>query len=129
MKILMTGATGFVGKKLTAKLISMGHDIHVLTRDKQKAKSIFPDSHVTAFEWKNNLELPPKEAITGINGVINLMGENIAAKRWSDEQKKILKGQAIQKLTVSDDLRAFFFIQNNLIVANMIFEIVANLQK
>ena len=91
MKILMTGATGFVGKKLTAKLISMGHDIHVLTRDKQKAKSIFPDSHVTAFEWKNNLELPPKEAITGINGVINLMGENIAAKRWSDEQKKILK--------------------------------------
>lgn len=91
MKILITGATGFIGKKLTAKLIDSGHQIHILTRDQQKAKFLFPQAAVTAFEWRNNLELPPLLAITGINGVINLMGENIAAKRWSEDQKKILK--------------------------------------
>ncbi|MBC7540692.1 MAG: TIGR01777 family protein [Bacteriovorax sp.] len=91
MKILITGATGFVGKKLTLKLLGMGHEVHILTRDKQKAKTIFPQAAATAFEWKNNLELPPLDALSGINGVINLMGENIAAKRWSDNQKRILK--------------------------------------
>ena len=100
MKILITGATGFVGKKLTAKLLAMGPEIHILTRDKQKAESIFPKGSITAFEWKNNLELPPLSAISGINGVINLMGENIAAKRWTDEQKKILKESRVDSTQI-----------------------------
>lgn len=91
MLILVTGATGFVGKSLIEKLLSMGHGIHLLTRDPLKAKAIFPQKEVIAFKWKNNLELPPLESIKDINGVINLMGENIAAKRWSDDQKIILK--------------------------------------
>ncbi|MFA6235828.1 MAG: TIGR01777 family oxidoreductase [Bacteriovorax sp.] len=91
MKILITGATGFVGKSLTENLLALGHDIHVLSRSVEKAKSVFPQSNVSAFEWRNNLELPPAEALNGINGVINLMGENIGAKRWSKEQKKKLK--------------------------------------
>ena len=91
MKILITGATGFVGKKLTTKLINSGHIVHVLTRDRQKAQTTFNNPDVTCFEWTNNLELPPLEAFAGINGVINLMGENIAAKKWSEEQKTILK--------------------------------------
>ena len=49
--------------------------------------------------------------------------------RYRDKQTKYKKAKPLQKLTVSDDERAFFFIQNNLIVANMIFEIVANSQR
>lgn len=95
MKILITGGTGFIGNKLTTRLLDLGHEIHILSRDKEKAKKIFPQNSVTVFEWKNNLERPPVAAISGINGVINLMGENIAAKRWSKEQKKILKESRI----------------------------------
>jgi hypothetical protein len=91
MKILITGATGFVGKKLTDKLIADGHTIHILTRNKRKAKKKFPFLKVNVYEWNNYLTLPPAEAFVGISGVINLMGENIAAHRWSDHQKKILK--------------------------------------
>ena len=87
MKILITGATGFVGKTLTQKLLEKGHEINVLTRDVSKATQCFEGKKINAFEWKNTLELPPKEAFVGINGVINLMGENIAAKRWSETQK------------------------------------------
>lgn len=95
MKILITGATGFVGHKLTKKLIDLGHEIHILTRSKEKAKTIFPQNAVTAFEWKSHFELPPLESISGINGVINLMGENIGAKRWSPEQKKELRDSRV----------------------------------
>ena len=109
MKILITGATGFVGKSLTAKLLEMGHEINILTRDKQKAKSFFPQPQVKAFEWRNTLELPPIEALEGIHGVINLMGENIAAKRWSDEQKKVLK-----ESRVNSTKNLITLIENNL---------------
>lgn len=91
MRILITGATGFVGTVLTNKLIESGHEIYVLSRDKNKAKHIFPSEKVTAFEWSDNLVPPPAEAVTNIDGVINLMGENIGGKRWSPDQKRKLR--------------------------------------
>ncbi|MDD4975790.1 MAG: TIGR01777 family oxidoreductase [Bacteriovorax sp.] len=91
MKILITGATGFIGKRLTAKLLEKGFEINVLTRDKQKAKKLFPQEKVLVFAWKNNLELPPIEAFEGISGIINLKGENIGDHRWSKNQKKKFK--------------------------------------
>lgn len=91
MKILITGATGFVGTSLTNKLLESGHEIHLLSRDIHKAKSLFPSEKVKAFEWNDNLSSPPREAVAGIDGVINLMGENIGGKRWTHEQKKKLR--------------------------------------
>lgn len=96
MKILITGATGFIGKKLTNKLIDSGHEIHVLSRDKIKAKQIFPHERVTAFEWHDNHSTPPSLSIEGIDGVINLMGENIGGKRWSPDQKKKLRESRVE---------------------------------
>lgn len=90
MKILITGATGFVGSTLTQHLLDQGHEIVILTRNKDRTPTLFKNSKVKIFEWKNYNTSPPIESIHGINGVINLMGENIGAKRWSDEQKKIL---------------------------------------
>lgn len=91
MKILITGATGFIGKKLTARLIDSGHVVHVLSRDKNKAKQMFPQDRVIAFEWNDNLSPPPSECLQGVDGVINLMGENIGGKRWTPEQKRRLR--------------------------------------
>jgi uncharacterized protein (TIGR01777 family) len=96
MKILITGATGFVGSALTKKLLSQGHEINILTRSTEKLASVFQNPHVTAFEWKDTSTLPPRACIEGINGVINLMGENIAAKRWSKEQKKKLHTSRVE---------------------------------
>ncbi|MBC7429189.1 MAG: TIGR01777 family protein [Bacteriovorax sp.] len=96
MKILITGATGFVGSALAAKLLSDGHELSILTRDNEKVPAVFKNSKVKVFEWKDTHTLPPMESIQGITGVINLMGENIAAKRWTDEQKKKLRDSRIQ---------------------------------
>jgi uncharacterized protein (TIGR01777 family) len=96
LKILITGATGFVGSALTAKLLSEGHELNILTRDTTKIPELFKNSKVTAFEWKDTSSMPPLDSIKGINGVINLMGENISAKRWSDHQKKVLRDSRVQ---------------------------------
>ena len=96
MKILMTGATGFVGTRLGKKLLDAGHELHILTRNKEKVPDVYKNSSVTIFEWADTSTLPPKECISGINGVINLMGENIAAKRWSSEQKTKLHNSRVE---------------------------------
>ncbi|MBY0414607.1 MAG: TIGR01777 family oxidoreductase [Bdellovibrionales bacterium] len=96
MKILMTGATGFVGSALAKKLLDNGHELHILTRRKENLPAIFQNDRVHAFTWSNTSAPPSLECIAGIDGVINLMGENIAAKRWSDEQKKLLHTSRIE---------------------------------
>lgn len=95
MKILITGATGFVGTALSKKLLEDGHELHVLTRDITHLPSLFVNPKVKAFEWNNTLTTPPEESISGIDGVINLMGENIAGKKWSEEQKEILRASRV----------------------------------
>ena len=95
MNILITGASGFVGHHLMRKLIEKGHTIHALTRSPERSKSKIA-LPVTWFKWDPLNELPPQEAFKGIDAVINLIGENIAAKRWSDAQKKrILESRTI----------------------------------
>lgn len=95
MNILITGATGLVGKKLVHKLCERGYKITITTRDAKRAASSMP-ANVKIVEWKNFYELPPEEAVIGIHAVIHLMGENIGAKRWSKNQKKILCDSRIE---------------------------------
>lgn len=95
MKILVTGATGLVGKKLVKRLCSLGHEVVATTRNADKAKSLLP-SEAKIVEWENFYTLPPEEAINGINAVVHLMGENIGRKRWSNEQKKILRDSRVE---------------------------------
>jgi len=89
MKIAITGATGFVGKKLVEKL-AINHKIVVLTRNVDKAKLIFPTTLQSNLEfvgytpkalgdWQNSLD--------GCDGVINLAGAPIAS-RWTPSYKK-----------------------------------------
>lgn len=93
MKILITGATGFVGGHLIRELVKNNHSVKVLTRDasKYQTQNALP---VEYFSWNPEAELPPKEAFIDKNGnkdvdvAINLMGENISNRRWSTAQKK-----------------------------------------
>jgi uncharacterized protein len=89
MKCLLTGATGFVGKKLVLELARQGHEIVVLSRNAASAKGKLPVP-VTAFGWNPTEEKPPAEAFRGVDAVCHLAGEGIADKRWTTAQKKKL---------------------------------------
>lgn len=89
-KIIISGATGLIGKKLISRLTDKGYSILILTRNKKLAEKSFLQN-IEAFEWDYT---KPAELLTDlINGsvsVINLAGASIAGKRWNDEYKKLI---------------------------------------
>lgn len=94
MKILITGGTGFVGQRLLKKLHKDGHELVVLTRNPDKAR-LNESTGATFHRWDGISEDVPPEAFKGVEAVVNLMGENIANKRWSDQQKNKLRKSRI----------------------------------
>lgn len=80
-KIVLTGATGFVGKKLTVELLKKGYDVRVITRDEQKARKLLR----LPVSFHENVS---PEIFEDAHAVIHLAGENVAAKRWTPDQKK-----------------------------------------
>ena len=81
MKILITGGTGLIGRYLVSRLLTLGHAVVVVTRS--------PDSARQRLDKR--LELWPgleqRSHLNDIDAVINLAGEPIADKRWTDAQK------------------------------------------
>lgn len=82
MKILMTGGTGFIGSELLKHLAD--HQIVILTRNIEKAK-IKLANNVTNLSYITSLKQYTN--VNKFDAIINLMGEPIAGKRWSDRQK------------------------------------------
>lgn len=87
MRILLTGGTGWIGRSLGTALVRRGHKIIGLTRDPRAAKlhAPFPAEW---HPWSTDQEVPTAALIGGIDAVVNLLGEPIAAKRWSARIKK-----------------------------------------
>lgn len=84
MKIVIAGATGFLGRPLTASLVRDGHDVVVLTRHENApgetgARAVRWDPARTATPWAAEVD--------GADAVINLAGEPIAGHRWTASQK------------------------------------------
>ncbi len=85
MQVLVTGGTGFIGQALLRKFEQQGHVIIVLTRqtialDTQKYRS-----NITYIKSLDEIDNQNK-----IDVIINLAGESIVNKRWSEKQKQLL---------------------------------------
>ena len=88
--ILVTGGTGFVGTRLVQKLADEGHNLRVLSRNPDKLNNKW-QGPVQVFKWDAPHGQIPTEALEQVDSVINLMGENIGDKRWSENQKVKLR--------------------------------------
>src|ERR1700677_4525839 len=42
-QVLITGATGFIGRQLTRDLVALGQQVRILARNRSKAKALFGD--------------------------------------------------------------------------------------
>jgi lipopolysaccharide/colanic/teichoic acid biosynthesis glycosyltransferase len=52
MKIVVTGASGFIGRQLIPILLEAGHSVLIVSRDSRRTRSFFPECHVVApDEW------------------------------------------------------------------------------
>jgi uncharacterized protein (TIGR01777 family) len=84
MRVLVTGATGLIGSDLCDALLARGDEVVGLTRDPDRARPKNPT--VTWHAWRSTTEPPPPAALDGIDGVVNLIGEEIN-QRLTDEAK------------------------------------------
>ncbi len=95
MKILVTGGTGLVGRKLLPRLLNEGHTLAILSRNTQKAAETiglpeFANKPAIAQYFHCDLmtQVPTPNVFAGVEAVIHLAGESIADGRWTPAQKK-----------------------------------------
>jgi|WetSurMetagenome_2_1015567.scaffolds.fasta_scaffold09078_4 uncharacterized protein len=99
-KIVVTGATGLIGKKLAFALMQRGDEVIIFSRNMKKAKSIFPNAK-ECVEWNYKTPSLWENYLENCDAVIHLAGTNVFAKRWNDSFKKdILESREVstQKL-------------------------------
>lgn len=87
MRIAITGATGFIGRPLCRMLVEAGHDLVVLSRRPHKVTGLPSGSSAAFFDFAHALD---PAALEGADAVIHLAGENLAAKRWTEQVKQSL---------------------------------------
>jgi uncharacterized protein len=85
MRVFITGATGFIGRELTARLRAAGHQVTAWVRDESKARGLLgPEVGLVSASFGL------REAIAKTDAVINLAGEPVSAGRWTASRKQAI---------------------------------------
>ena len=77
MNILLTGGSGLIGSALVKKLIDNGHQVRILTREKEVQHPF--------YNW--NIDKIDEKVFENLDGIIHLAGASIS-KRWTKSYKK-----------------------------------------
>lgn len=94
MRVVITGGTGLIGRALAASLAADKHEVIVLSRNPQYARSM--PKGVKVESWDSDTAAGWGKLVDGADAVVNLAGESIAGnslfailfKRWSGGQKR-----------------------------------------
>ncbi|MDX6652927.1 MAG: uncharacterized protein QOJ38_1708 [Solirubrobacterales bacterium] len=86
MRVLVTGASGLIGRHLCDALLIRGDDVVGLTREVRSARETNP--RVNWHAWQAADEPPPAAALEGLDAVVNLVGEPINQRlTWKAKQR------------------------------------------
>lgn len=94
MRILMTGATGLIGRELGKALVARGDTLVCMVRDVGAARRRLPFPAV-CHAW-NHTRPVPAEALHGVDAVVNLTGEPVANARWTAAKKALIRDSRVQ---------------------------------
>jgi hypothetical protein len=100
MKIVIAGGSGFLGSPLAEMYAEDGHDVRMLTRSLESGETRHDPGTgvpgITRVGWKADGKSGPwAAALEGADGVVNLAGESLASRRWSEESKKRFRDSRI----------------------------------
>jgi uncharacterized protein (TIGR01777 family) len=96
LKILITGATGLVGKEIVKLCHAQGIVVHYLTTSKSKIKT---EENYKGFYWNLEESVIDKDCFINVDVIINLAGASIS-KRWTTAYKKEILNSRIQALKI-----------------------------
>ena len=94
MRVVVTGATGLIGRALIDVLLDRGDQVVALSRDEQRARESL-GAGAEAYAWPRPADEPPPEAaLAGADGVVHLLGEPVA-QRWTDQSKAAIRNSRV----------------------------------
>jgi uncharacterized protein (TIGR01777 family) len=89
MNVLVAGGTGFIGSTLLERLSEGGHSVILLSRNPQSEENV--DRKLVQIEkWDGRTAGPWVHRLESVDAVVNLAGESIGAKRWTESRKALL---------------------------------------
>ncbi len=88
-KVIVTGATGFIGKALCFRLEKEGYKVVALSRNPEKGQRLF-GSQVTVARWDGANASEWMGYAEGAQAIVNLAGENIGSGRWISQRKQAI---------------------------------------
>ncbi|WP_223033116.1 TIGR01777 family oxidoreductase [Hanstruepera marina] len=100
MKVLITGATGLIGKSIVQQCHALGYSVHFLTTSKSKIEN---NSNYQGFFWDPKIGEIDAKCLEGVTAIINLAGSTIA-QRWTEANKNKILESRINSLKILHSL-------------------------
>jgi uncharacterized protein (TIGR01777 family) len=99
VRVVIAGGSGFLGRKLAARLASASHRVIALTRRPNGPDTIEWQPDGSARELAKHLD--------GVDAVVNLAGEGIAERRWTSARKRVLQqSRVLSTRTLASAMRS-----------------------
>lgn len=96
MKVLITGATGLIGKEIVRQCLEREISVHYLTTRKEKLED-GPD--LKGFYWNPAAGEIELQAFSGVGTIINLAGASVS-KRWTKQYKQVILKSRIDAIAL-----------------------------
>ncbi len=93
MQILITGATGLIGRRIVLDRLERDDQVVIVSRDAVRAGRLFAVSanqNVTVIEGNPAIPGSWQDSVSGCDAVIHLAGAGVADRRWNTAYKKLL---------------------------------------
>ncbi|MEU7615945.1 TIGR01777 family oxidoreductase [Micromonospora rifamycinica] len=91
MRILMGGASGFLGTRLVDRLTGEGHQVTRLVRRSPRT----PDER----RWDPAAGQLDPAVVAGADAVVNLAGAGVGDKRWTDDYRRVIRSSRVDSTT------------------------------
>jgi uncharacterized protein (TIGR01777 family) len=90
MRILITGASGLIGKELQKELGARGDELLLASRSEPR------DERHIKWSVEDGFREEDMPRLEGLDAVIHLAGENVAGLRWTEEKKKAIRESRVE---------------------------------
>ncbi len=89
LTVVVTGASGLVGRALTAFLRTGGHEVRTLVRRE-------PDRDAGEYRWNPDAGSIDATVLDGVDAVVHLAGAGIADERWTDDRMRVIRESRVK---------------------------------
>jgi hypothetical protein len=94
MKIVITGGTGVIGRRLVEALLGYGDVVTVVSRQPHKPADL--PAKINFAQWDGQTAAGWGHNVEGVDAVVNLAGAGIADEKWSEARKKEIRDSRVK---------------------------------